>query len=372
MSLSNSRTYPIQDTSPTRLRHLTRGPLRIAKILMDLFTAVGRRDSPLECKTQHARLITITASHFCEKARWAMDFVEADHSTAIYYTEDAHPPAFHSFFAVIASKDQASATPMILLDAKEDNDNNMTQSEPSLFVKSDVILRHFCPYLYPDNIQQDVKDMEDQLGDRLGATLRLYLYHQFLRKEYYPILSEIMTRSTSRLENLFCAKLLQGGIGDGMRKIMNIDETSAIQSEAHLRHVFDELSQKLAANGGKYLLDTTKESYGFTAADLTLAALAGPLIRPPELIHFQCKDEEMPPAVLELGKVLRKTLAGQHVMNMYAKHRFGTRTVSQMSGNRKVTIKTLGRDRFPWPELSVVIGALAAIISVVMRLVNYI
>ena len=369
MSMSNHRKYPIQDTSPTRLRHLTRGPLLIAKILIDLFTAVGRRVSPLESKTQHARLITITASHFCEKARWAMDFVEADPSTTIFYTEDAHPPAFHTFFTVTASKDRASATPMIILDSKE---KNMSKSEPNIFIKSDVILQHFCPYLYPDDIKQAVIDMEDELGDRLGATLRLFLYHQFLRKEYYPILSEIMTRSTSRLETFFCAKLLQGGIGNGMRKIMHIDESSALKSEANLIHVFDELSIKLASNGGRYLLDTTKESYGFTAADLTLAALAGPLIRPPELIQFQCKDEEMPPVALELGRVLRETLAGQHVMNMYAKHRFGIRTASQQSGNLKVTIKTMGRDRFPWPELSIFIGSLAAIISVAMQLGNYI
>lgn len=35
------------------------------------------------------RLMTIGPSHYCEKARWGLDFFEVD------YTEDKHPPLVH-------------------------------------------------------------------------------------------------------------------------------------------------------------------------------------------------------------------------------------------------------------------------------------
>ena len=36
-----------------------------------------------------ARLITIPFSHYCEKARWALDYC------GVPYTEDAHLPGLH-------------------------------------------------------------------------------------------------------------------------------------------------------------------------------------------------------------------------------------------------------------------------------------
>jgi hypothetical protein len=294
-----------------------------------------------------------------------MDLVEADPSTPTYYTEDAHPPAFQSFFAVAASNDQYSVTPMVVLDSKDKKN-----SEPELFVKSDVILRHFCPYLYPNDIRQEVMDMEDELGDRLGATLRVFLYHNLLRDEYYAVLTKIMGRSTSGAERFLISKMMSRGIAKGMRKIMNINEESAEESKAHVLQLFDELSEKLLANGGNYLMDKQGivfQSRGFTAADLTMAALAGPIIRPPELINFQCTDEELPPEVLELSQTLRASRAGKHVLKMYSEHRFGIQPSPGSTGQTIVTVKTADRDRFPWPELSIAIAVIAAVIGIVVQ-----
>ena len=72
--------------------------------------------------------------------------------------------------------------------------------------------------------------------------------------------------------------------------------------------------------------NTTNGKVGFTAADLTFAALASPIIDPPELANTLYKhhidfDKDMPKELVDLKYELRQTLAGQHVLQMYKKHR---------------------------------------------------
>ena len=101
-------------------------------------------------------------------------------------------------------------------------------------------------------------------------------------------------------------------------------------------------------------MDTREKSYGFTAADLSFAALASPLIRPPELANFAVPDKELPPRLLEFADEMRATVAGQHVLKIYAKHRL-------TDGESVVTVKGVNRDRIPWPELSVLLGFVAVV-----------
>ena len=75
----------------------------------------------------------------------------------------------------------------------------------------------------------------------------------------------------------------------------------------------------------EYLCDDVKQTQQcFTTADLTFAALASPLIMPKELLSFYDGDRlTTPPHLLQLSQKLRDTPAGQHVLTMYHKHRFG-------------------------------------------------
>jgi hypothetical protein len=60
---------------------------------------------------------------------------------------------------------------------------------------------------------------------------------------------------------------------------------------------------------------------------------------------------------------LRETKAGQHVLNMYAKHRF-------VGKNTKVIVKSASRNRFPL-ELGVfAVGCVAVVVGVGMKLVS--
>lgn len=322
-----SSSLPVQDTRPTETRHLQRGPLGFAKVIYQLFSKVEPRAAPSPNKTKHIRLISIRVSHFCEKARWVLDMLDENDKSPYYYTEDCHPPGFHSFESVGASKDNGSATPMIVLPCNNGDDDEV-------LYKSNIIIERLCPELYPTEHKDDIKAMEQDLGDRLGATVRCYAYHNLLCPKYYSALVTMATPDCATVERVLFDKMLPHGLAAGIRKSLGVNTEAAARSKQALVELFEELSVKLEKVD--YLVGNQ-----FTAADLTFAALASPLIRPPEMSNFQCFVEALPEDVLALSQQLRETRAGQHVLKLYTKHRF-------VGENRKVVVKTGNRNRFPF------------------------
>jgi hypothetical protein len=110
-------------------------------------------------------------------------------------------------------------------------------------------------------------------------------------------------------------------------------------------------------------MDTNDEKVGFTAADLTFASLAAPLIGPPEIAPFiEVKDDRLPKELIDLKYELRGTLAGQHVLEMYRKHRLSG-TTTGTSTSTMVTPKVVLRDKVP--RQGVILSAAVVIGSVV-------
>ena len=334
------------DLKPTSAKMLrTVAPLRIAGVLVDLFTRVGQRSPPSENKKKHIRLISIAVSNYVEKVRWGLDMLEANAKSPIYYTEDLHPPAFAAFQSVPASKDQASASPMVILPT---SDNGGTRAVWG----SDTILRELCSdpetvNLYPKDIAETVKELEDELASRLGASARCFGYNYLLHpsKQYYKAASKFLTLNCPKIEQIAFDKMLDKGLAKGMVRLMKVEEYGPI-AEEEIRKVFDELSLKLEKGGGEYLMDTPSRTYGFTAADLNLCALSYFLIRPPEMAPFLLPESENPPELLQLGEDLRATTAGKHVLHMYKKHR----PVNAESG--QIELKKIDQNRIPWPEIA--------------------
>ena len=326
-SLTAGIPLPPMDTAPMRKSEVSSGPLAVAKFIIRKFSCAEPRPSPGPSKTQHIRLVTIKASHFCEKVRWVLDMLEADETSPVYFTEDAHPPAFVAFETVALSGDTTSQTPMIVYQ----ND----KGEVIVKTKSEEILREFLPSLYPKEIENEIRAMEVDLGVRLGAALRCFCYHHLIDlPRYHKVLVKVSAGSTSWIEETLFDKMLDKGIDAGMRKAMVINEETAKTSEIILRMVFSELSQLL--EGKDYLMDIPSKSFGFTAADLTLAALAYPLLRPPEMDSFLANMEELPPQLNEMTTELLATKAGEHILKIYSRHRGNI--VSLKKGRRNKSI----------------------------------
>jgi glutathione S-transferase len=313
-------------------------PLRVARMIINTFSRVGQREPPSPEKTEHVRLISIAVSHYVEKARWALDLLEARKDSPVYYTEDLHAPAFSSYFTVPASKNKASQTPMLV----RSNDNVMWGS--------DTILRALCSGengspidLYPYEVKEEITTLEDELGRRVGASGRCFAYGVLLdkSKKYYGTVIKMATKNCSKVEQKVFEKMFDKGIDKALVNLMNISDGTLEASENELRKVFAELSDRLEKNGGEYLMDTPNRKFGFTAADLTLASLVYFIVRPPEVEPLMLSDDEFPPKLLELFNELAASKAGQHVLKVYKKHR-------PVDGQGKIVLKNVNQNRNPF------------------------
>ncbi|GFH45937.1 hypothetical protein CTEN210_02411 [Chaetoceros tenuissimus] len=326
----------VEDIKPTPEALWNASPFKTAKLLIETFSTRSRRRDPPHSKNRHILFISIGASHYCEKVRWILDLLERDILSPYYYTENSHPPLFQSIETLAATNSKVSMVPMVVF---ENIDKKL-----QILHDSKEIVQFLSPRLYPEPFRETIQDFEVFVGKSIGAASRLYMYHHMLQKEYHDTLSRIMTETTSTVEKFLWTNFLDKGLATGMRKAMRISSQTASDSLIEIRSAFVSISKQLQKRDGTkktYLMergddsDKTCENIGFTAADLTFASLASILIHPPELSHIvPINDDKMPPELVKLKKELRRTLAGQHVLEMYRKHR----------GN--VELRTVDRDVF--------------------------
>ncbi|KAG7373586.1 glutathione S-transferase [Nitzschia inconspicua] len=343
----------VHDMKQMGMRHLQRPPLNVVMAIYDMFNKIEKRDPPSNTKTIHLRLITIRVSHYNEKARWALDLLEDDDSTdsPYYYTEDCHPAGFQAFESIRASKGHASATPMVI-DGETDQ----------VYIKSDSILRHYCPnLLYPTPYKSDIEQFEDDLGDRLGPAVRTYAYGYLLTKEYFPALVPMNTGPECSVIENFLFPYMRTMIGPTLQKSLQINDASVQLSKDTIQSVFGDVEKRLKNGKQQYLFGDT-----FTAADLTFAALASPLLRPPELQAFQAPLSQLPPDMIDFVKTLQSSPAGQHALRMYRFHRLGG---PGPSNGRIVQIKSAPRNRIPWMAAMGVVAACTAVTVAARKLV---
>jgi len=284
-------------------------------------------------------IITNQPSHYCEKVRWGFDLLESDPDSPFYYTEDPHPPLFHSFFTAAASRGEASSVPMVV-----GNNNSECLHD------STRILKRFCPFLYAEDIGEEVDELEQMFDSQLGPSIRCVVYYHYLQslqqEQHLPKLADILTSYTSnKIEKaLFRTMLIHSSqMKQGFLRAMNINSETAQQAEQQIHSIFAKVSDRLLFGNNmmeeknsnsdtcskklrQYLCCDGNKEPRFTAADLTFAALASPLIMPKELLSFYDGDRNTTPThLINLSNKLRQTSAGQHVLTMYHRHRFGVR-----------------------------------------------
>ena len=108
-----------------------------------------------------ARLVTIRYSHYCDRARWALDF------TPLQYTEDSHPPGFQQFATLPLTDGKVSATPVLQLPDGTVIDNSAT------IVKH--LVRMFpneLGSLYPVGFSDEIDRLEAEMEVAIGAYAR--------------------------------------------------------------------------------------------------------------------------------------------------------------------------------------------------------
>ncbi|KAJ9520036.1 hypothetical protein QJQ45_029998 [Haematococcus lacustris] len=320
-------------------------------------------------------LIVIAASHYVERARWALDLA------GIQYVEDRWPPVLHVFGLRSYGVVKTTSLPVLVLPSKR----KLTDSQDILDY-AHAAMGPASP-LYPSDPEQlrqppgmpglSVKDLELLFSKKLGAMARVMVYQVLFTKRAL-MLRVIAEAPGTPLWRIRLFSTLAGPFTFLMRRTMNVNADNAAKCTASLplqpviagsataaasdddddddddnndgdddertadalgdcqadrrrrrtsapllslvKDIFAFVSG-LLADGRPYLVaGTTRPS----AVDITFAALGAPVVLPPS--NYGGSSGVTMMTVEDMGPdfaatELRQTLAGQHLLKMYALHR---------------------------------------------------
>lgn len=242
-----------------------------------------------------ARLITIPFSHYCEKARWALERCN------VKYEEDGHLPLFHYLANRRAG---ASRTVPVVVDG----DHLITDS-------SDIVAwadaRKPGTLIPTGEKRTFALGLEDQFDRQLGPATRRWAYFHLLPR---TDLDHVITRGVPPWQVL-ALKITRPLAVGLLKRGLRIDAAGAERSRQKIDETFADVALRIA-DGRRYL---TGER--FTIADLTFAALASPILLPREHPFGLPQPEEFPAAAREQLLAWRASPAGAFGLRLYAEHR---------------------------------------------------
>jgi glutathione S-transferase len=243
------------------------------------------------------RLLTIPISHYCEKARWALDRL------GLPYVEERHLQVFHYLRSYPLSG--GPNVPVLT-----DGDTTVTDSTAIL-----QYLDRYAPpelRLYPEQDLDAIEEWEELFDETLGIESRRWVYFHAMQTPQlalrtssqgvpgwqaavapfcYPLLKAYITRHLS-----VSAERVHSGLENSRRLIARVDAT--------------------LSDGRSYLVGDR-----FTAADLTLASMMAPFLMPPEYGVRLPQPDEVSEAMRVIHEEMRDTCTGQYVMHLYRSHR---------------------------------------------------
>jgi glutathione S-transferase len=244
-----------------------------------------------------ATLITMPHSHFAEKARWALDRL------GLPYREQPHVPLLH----LLATKRHGGRGVPVLLHAGR----RLTDST-DILVHADA----HCggDRLYPRDpaLRGLVEALEERFDTLLGPHTRRWAYAQLLPER--RLLRRMMSRGVPRLEALLLPALMPVVV-PLIRSAFRITPDSAQRSLQQVQATFAEVAA-LLSDGRSFLAGDR-----FSAADLTFAALASPVLLPAACGASYPALDEVPAALRDEVQRLRDTVAGRFALRLYAQAR---------------------------------------------------
>jgi glutathione S-transferase len=243
------------------------------------------------------RLVTIRFSHFCEKARWALE------RGGFAFEEDFHAPLFH--VRPVRRAGGRRTTPVLVLPDR-------------VLADSTEILRFADAQgaaLWPADpaSRAEVDTWEDLLDERLGPAVRRWAYfHLFQLPSRHVV--DLFRSAAPDGERRWVAPLFPL-VRLGMKKGLKIDAAGAERSRVALEEILSRVETRLAT-GARYLVGDA-----FTAADLTFAALYGPLVGPATYGAPLPGFASLPEPFASVRDTAVARPAGQFALRLYHDHR---------------------------------------------------
>ncbi len=240
------------------------------------------------------RLYAFTVSHFCEKARWALD------RSGLAHREEVLLPGLHR--ARMRRLGACGQVPVLR------HGTRIVDGSGAILDYVDS-LPGVAPLTPRDpTASAEARRWERYLDEEVGETVRLIAYSHALERP--PLLRRVWTRGGPFWGPAFYWIALPRAMR-AVRRMFGIDAAAVERDEARLRRAFERLETHLSDR--RFLVGDT-----FSRADLTLAALAAPLLRPEGHPWVSPNGPHLAPALDALATELADSAAGRHVVRCYA------------------------------------------------------
>jgi glutathione S-transferase len=244
-------------------------------------------------------LITIPISHYCEKARWALD------RAGIAYRERAHLQILH--WIPVARAGGKKTAPVLVWGDRVFADSAEIVEAASAQAPPDRAL-------FPDDpaIGAEARALQREFDEVLGPEGRRWMYFALRGRRDIAIAYACTGVPAWQRRGLPLAYPLVSRLID---RYLDVTPATAERSEAEARAVFDRVAERLG-DGRPFLCGER-----FSAADLTFASLSAPLLMPPEYGVPLPQPDELPPAMGAKVREFRAHPAGAHALKMFREER---------------------------------------------------
>ena len=247
----------------------------------------------------YPELNVFAISHFCEKARWALDRAGIDYS--LHHLA----PGLHRRVAKKLGL-PASSVPILKVGG------TLVQGSSAILDWAEEHRQAGAPTLVPeDDASESVNAVEQRLDEVLGVHVRRYFYSEAL-VEYPQTVKPIFTNDLVGGQKLFL-ELAWRFIRKIMIDRMDLGSMQGIESREILEQELNWLDS-LLADGRQFLVGNR-----FSRIDITAASLLAPLVKPEK--HPTYDMIELPPNVTLDCENWSKRTSLQWVSDMYQEYR---------------------------------------------------
>jgi glutathione S-transferase len=242
------------------------------------------------------RLLTIPISHFCEKARWALE------RAGLPYREERHVQGVNR---IVSRRAGGHGTLPVLI------------CEAGVLAESEAILRYADAHLpearrlFPDGAA-DVTALCRELDAGLGPDGRRLMYaHMLPRKDFMLEFNDagVPAWEDRMMRSLWPLVAFWG------RRELGVRPDTLERDRPRVEAAFDGIADRLR-DGRPYLFGER-----FTAADLTFAALAAAVLVPPEYGTRLPQPDELPEPVARDVRAFREHPAGAFALRVFRERR---------------------------------------------------
>eukprot|EP01038_Epipyxis_sp_PR26KG_P006192 gene6192-8529_t len=272
------------------------------------------------------QLVTISVSHFCELACWALKI------GGISYQEHHYAPVQHVFAAYpirIPDKDTKylSKTSKVEtvgkeVDPKKDDSKGRSSNVPVAVCPDGTVLVDSWEIASKSGLKDIDPELKKILDEDIGPLARQMAYSYLLKPSNVYLFEKLCCEGRHWSWRLAWYLFLGNFTIKIMRKIMKPNDIAeCIKCKERLEVQFKNLDKLISEKRTPYL---GGEKIGL--ADIAVASLIGPLVNPPEYIGGKAAHifDELMRVDKECGDNInhwRETVVGKYVLKMYKDHR---------------------------------------------------